>query len=147
MQIPQLLLGSNLILCAILTGLIWTIQVVHYPSFLGVGSEYFASWHQKHMSSITFLVGPLMLLEAGAALVILNYYSNFSPSWLLLISSGLVLFVFLNTFFFAVPLHDQLVKYGYNEKVIHRLIQTNWCRTIAWTLRLGVLIYLYVKSL
>lgn len=144
MQVADILL-ANIVLCALLTGLIWTIQVVHYPSFLGVGELQFATWHQQHMNSITFLVGPLMLLEAMAALGFLSFTSHFQPGFLVFLASGLVLFIFAHTFIIAAPLHGVLVKTGYDEALIKKLVATNWWRTIAWTLRLGILIYLYFQ--
>ena len=52
--------------CA-LVGLIWTMQVVHYPLLKQVGPEEFVAYHARHMALITWLVGPLMLAELGSA--------------------------------------------------------------------------------
>jgi membrane-bound metal-dependent hydrolase YbcI (DUF457 family) len=46
-----------------LVGLIWTMQVVHYPLFAQVGREAFVAFHESHLRLITGLVGPLMLIE------------------------------------------------------------------------------------
>ena len=46
-----------------LVGLIWTIQLVHYPLFDGVGAEGFAAYERRHAAAITWLVAPLMLGE------------------------------------------------------------------------------------
>ncbi len=55
-----------------LLGLIWTIQVVHYPLFKEVGKESFIAYHERHMRFITWVVGLLMLAEVGSAAVLLN---------------------------------------------------------------------------
>ena len=55
----------NLVLCAILTGLIWTIQVVHYPSFVYLGQHGFADGYRHHLRGIIPLTGVLMTAEEG----------------------------------------------------------------------------------
>ena len=44
----KLLLLLNFGFAAFLTGLIWTIQLVHYPSFGLVGKAEFVQFHQAH---------------------------------------------------------------------------------------------------
>jgi|EP01047_Picozoa_sp_COSAG01_P015167 hypothetical protein len=53
-----------------LVGLIWTIQLVHYPLFAAVGRKNFAKYEQQHTRRITVLVMPLMLAELGTAAIL-----------------------------------------------------------------------------
>jgi hypothetical protein len=115
----------------VLCGLIWTIQVVHYPLFGDVGPENFHSFHGRHMRLITWIVAPLMFLEMGSAGLLLFGGEH---SWLFLLSLMALAVVWLSTVVSQVPMHDQLVR-GYNAEVIRRLVLTNWWRTLAWTLR------------
>ncbi|MAJ47314.1 MAG: hypothetical protein CBC35_08705, partial [Planctomycetes bacterium TMED75] len=46
-----------------LVGLIWTIQLVHYPLFELVGEESQVDYQKEHMNRITWVVAPLMLIE------------------------------------------------------------------------------------
>lgn len=46
-----------------LIGLIWTIQLVHYPLFAQVGRHTFKAYHHRHTTQITWVVAPLMLME------------------------------------------------------------------------------------
>ena len=46
-----------------LVGLIWTIQVVHYPSFSYVDNDHYIDFQHFHMRAITYIVMPLMLFE------------------------------------------------------------------------------------
>lgn len=62
------LLVANLSATLVLVGLIWTIQIVHYPLFLRVGAQEWAQFHAEHSARITLLVGPLMLAEVALAL-------------------------------------------------------------------------------
>ena len=52
-----------------MTGLIWLIQCVHYPLFAQVGAEAFQDYHARHTQWITPIVGPLMLIELGTAVL------------------------------------------------------------------------------
>lgn len=54
-----------------LVGLIWTIQIVHYPLFEQVGEDSFVTYHARHMWLITWVAGPLMLAEVGIAALLL----------------------------------------------------------------------------
>jgi len=52
---------------------------------------------------------------------------------------SLVLLIWIITFFFAIPLHEQLAQKGYGQQAIQQLTQINWYRTLAWTLRFMIL--------
>ena len=80
-QLAALLLLANLILAAVLTGLILTIQWVHYPLFGAVGEEAFREYHRLHNLWITQLVGPLMVAEAGAAAALVLFRGTLVPDW------------------------------------------------------------------
>ena len=51
-----------------LMGLIWIVQVVHYPLMAEVGAESYSAYQQGHMQRITWVVAPTMVLEALTAL-------------------------------------------------------------------------------
>ena len=56
-------LGTTLLM----VGVIWIVQVVHYPLFSGVGTDGWAAYEAAHQSRITLIVGPLMLAELATA--------------------------------------------------------------------------------
>ena len=134
----------NFTLSTLLTGLIWTIQLVHYPGFLGVGADGFLAYQQNHMRNISYLVIPLMLAELIMAGLLQYYHQGLSP-WSIYLSTGLVIFIWATTFFVSSPLHGKLVTYGYEASVIQQLVVTNWLRTVAWSLRTGILFYLVIQ--
>ena len=85
------LLLISLAVSAVLTGLIWTIQVVHYPGFLGVGTDGFLAYQHNHMRTISYLVIPLMLAELGLACWL--PFSGNNITWPIYLSSALVIFI------------------------------------------------------
>lgn len=113
-----------------LTGLIWFVQVVHYPLMGAVGASGFAAYHAAHARLTSLVVGPLMLVEAAAAI----WLALERPSAMAWLGVALLLVVWGATFFVAVPRHN-LLSGGFDPTVIDSLVATNWLRTGAWTLR------------
>jgi hypothetical protein len=112
-----------------LVGLIWIVQLVHYPLMCFVSANKFAEFEAAHCSRISWIVAPAMALEVLSGLwcaVLLGYNSIF------LVSLALLVVVWASTAFIQVPLHNKLSN-GLNERCIERLVRTNWLRTIAWT--------------
>ena len=127
----------ELVCCLILTGLIWTIQLVHYPSFLFVDKMRFSTFEKFHTNRICILVLPLMMLEATAGVYIwINSEIN-EPIFLWNVLG--ISLTWISTFVLSVPCHKKLGA-GYDKTVIERLILTNWPRTILWTARSALLI-------
>ena len=136
-------LTLQLISCAFLSGLIWTVQVLQYPTFKFVSETQFQRFHGFHTKRITFVVLPMMVLElvTGAALVL-----NAADSIMLWLNLFGIVLIWLCTFFISVPLHNLLAQEG-NTKTIERLISTNWVRTILWSVRLCLLLYVFLENI
>ena len=112
-----------------LFGLIWTIQLVHYPSFRYVPD--FTDFHSYHTGSISLIVAPLMVAELAVS-AWMAYRTNVAFSWL--VPLLLVLAIWAITFFRAIPLHESLARLR-DDAVIESLIAINWPRTLLWTLK------------
>src|SRR4051812_40337531 len=91
--------------CACMTGLIWLVQLLHYPAFAVIENPKFTTFHAEHTRRITYLVGPLMGIEFLSALGLL--YLNARES-LLQVNFLLLLLTFISTAALSVPLHSQL---------------------------------------
>ncbi len=121
-----------------MVGVIWFVQVVHYPLFRSVGRANFVVYENQHTRRIGWLVGALMPIEAltGLALVIAPPESLSAALPLL----GLILIAALwaTTWLVQVPLHRSLSR-GFDETLHVRLTNSNWIRTAMWTGR-GLLV-------
>lgn len=114
-----------------LVGLIWTVQLVHYPLFAEVGPEHFGGYHARHTRQITWVVAPLMGVELVSA--VLLFAEGHREFWFL--ASGVALALnWLSTWLVQIPLHNRLAT-GFDSEAHRRLVKTNWLRTAAWTLR------------
>lgn len=58
-----------------MTGLIWFVQVVHYPLFGSAGRDIFAGYERAHQRRTGWVVGPPMLVELATALAMLRISS------------------------------------------------------------------------
>ena len=117
-----------------MAGVIWFVQLVHYPAYREVGSTEFAAYQAGHPRRTGWVVAPLMLTEAASAAWLLwSPPAAIAASWLWL---GLLLIAvcWASTALLQIPLHLRLTA-GRDGPTIERLIRTNWIRTIAWTLR------------
>ena len=136
---PDLLAQSAATLA--LCGLIWTVQVVHYPLFARVGEAAFRGYHEAHTRLMTIVVAPLMAVELGTALWwIASPVPGVTPAaaW---IGLALVLVCWLSTAFIQVPQHRRLAV-GFDAPTHRALVRSNWIRTVAWTARGALCLWL-----
>jgi hypothetical protein len=117
-----------------MTGLIWFVQVVHYPLFARVPAEGFVPYERAHVQRTGWVVGPPMLIEVGtAAWIILRVPATAANPWFLA-AFLLLLVIWIATAAFSVPAHGVLSERP-DAAVIRRLVATNWIRTAGWTAR------------
>jgi hypothetical protein len=64
------ILLAHLAATLFMVGVIWFVQVVHYPLFSRVGPEKFSLYSEAHSRLTTYVVGPPMLAEASTALLL-----------------------------------------------------------------------------
>lgn len=124
-----------------MTGLIWVIQVVHYPLFARVGAAGYREYQMAHQGLITLVVGPAMLVEAAAALLLLLERRDA----LTLAGALLLAAVWASTAFLQVPAHNALSG-GFDAEAHARLVGTNWIRTIGWTARGFIALLLLTRN-
>jgi hypothetical protein len=129
---------ANVIVTAVLVGLIWTIQWVHYPLFAAVPAAAFPAYHAAHVARITPLVGPLMVAELVLAAA--WWWQSWRAGQGLRVASvglALVAVAWIATALLSVPLHERLAD-GAEPLLVAALVRTNLVRAIAWTVRLAV---------
>lgn len=122
-----------------LVGLVWFVQVVHYPLFARVPGDAFAVYEREHAKRTTWVVAPLMGVEAVCAAVLLAV----EPGVLTALGALLVGAIWASTFLVQVPCH-RILQRGWDEAAHRRLVRTNWLRTGAWSARGAIAIALLV---
>ena len=125
----------HLLSTALMVGIIWVIQIVHYPSFHYIDKSRYVSFQNFHMNKISYIVIPVMSIEAISGIILL--YDD--QTVLFIISLIILLVIWTLTAFYFTRTHHLLAK-GYKKEIIRKLVQLNWVRTGLWTLRLVILI-------
>jgi hypothetical protein len=135
----SLVAAAHLLTTFAMVGLIWFVQIVHYPIMASFDRENFASHEKEHCDRTGWVVVPLMLVEifTFALLLIEGIRSN-----AFLISGLLLGVIWASTFLIQVPLHRKLLE-GWNAEQHRRLVTTNWIRTAAWTGRSFLLSWIW----
>lgn len=118
-----------------MVGLIWFVQIVHYPLMGTVPAESFAGFEEVHRRRTTWVVCPVMLVEGACAVLLLwlPREASGTAKWLW-VGLGLLATIWASTFAIQVPLHRRLAS-GFERETWRRLVTTNWLRTLAWTAR------------
>ena len=129
----DLLLTVHLVSACIMVGVIWFVQLVHYPLLAVVPIESAKQVAEKHQKWTGIVVGPPMVVEGVSTLIL---WAN-TPSgvwwWLTWVNGACLAVALLCTIFLSVPRHARMVE-APDAQVGKELVRTNWPRTIAWTM-------------
>lgn len=127
--------------CLFLTGLIWTVQLVHYPSFMYISDFSFQQFSSFHQKKISLIVGPLMALELVTGIILIAENNHY----VLLINFLGILLTMAATILISMPLHRILTRRK-AYPVIKKLVSTNWIRTFLWSGRSLLLFYFVLQK-
>lgn len=130
----DIVLVVNLLATWTMVGVIWFVQVVHYPLLSVVPVESAASVAVEHQRRTGWVVGAPMALEGVSTLALLFMVPQ-GVAWFVPWLAGIPLAVALGaTIFLSVPRHERMAR-DPDIEVGRELVTTNWVRTIAWTSR------------
>lgn len=122
-----------------MTGLIWFVQVVHYPLLVEVGEREFARFHELHSRRVTWIVLPVMAVELVTALVLALAPPDGVPGGLAWTGLALAAGTWVSTALIQAPAHGRLGRQR-TERQVGRLVAGNWLRTGLWTAHGAVVI-------
>lgn len=115
-----------------MVGVIWIVQLVHYPLLALVGTDRSMEVADRHQRAISFVVGPPMAVEGLTTLALLITRPD-RVSWWLPWAGAVSLAVALGcTVLLSVPRHARMAARP-DPEVGAELVRTNWPRTIAWS--------------
>ena len=128
-----------------MVGLIWFVQIVHYPLFGYVGSKEFETFHEHHKTLITPVVGFVMIVELVTTVILIFQIPVGIPNWTVIVGIILIGVIWISTLFLQIPYHNKLSS-KFDKNVIMMLVNTNWIRTICWSLR-GIIVLIMLDTL
>ncbi len=141
----QILVLTHVFATLFMVGLIWFVQIVHYPLFAHVGTSEFKVYEELHQRLTTWVVAPVMLVELATALALVK---SAPTEWTTLVwgGLGLALLIWLVTATLSVPAHKTLAV-EFSTDAYRKLVSTNWIRTIAWTVRGMLVLFLAYRCM
>ncbi len=141
----SLVLLLNAAAALYMTGVIWFVQVVHYPLFDGVAAADWPAYHARHTRRTGYVVAPVMIVElATAALLVFDRPDGVGAGLAL---AGLVLAIaaWILTLGVATPDHGRLSG-GWDARIARRLVTVGWGRTAAWTAHAAVALAMVAQA-
>lgn len=125
----------HLVSTSIMVGVIWIIQLVHYPTFLFIDKQKYMKFQEFHMSRVSYIVMPTMIAELFSGIYILFYNNVLIVNTFFLLASFSLFLNWVITALVFVKIHNGLL-IKYEKNIILLLVKLNWLRTILWSLRL-----------
>lgn len=122
--------ASTLYMC----GLIWFVQIVHYPLLANVPAADAPGYAQAHQRRTAWVVIPAMVIEAITAGLLCIWPPAGFPRWASVLAAVGVVVIWISTFSLQVPRHARLAR-SFDPQAQRELVRTNWLRTASWSLR------------
>jgi len=129
----------HLVSTSFMVGVIWIVQLVHYPTFLFIDEQKSYDFQKFHMSRISYIVMPAMTTELFSGIYIYIYSNMAIDSNLFLLALTVLIINWIITALVFVKMHNKLL-INYKIEIISLLVKWNWLRTLLWSVRLILLL-------
>jgi hypothetical protein len=130
----QLIVWLQLAASLVMVGVIWYVQLVHYPLMARAERQGFSDFHRQHSRRTGWVViGPMVVEAITSTLLVVPGVATV-PRPAAAAGLALVVLLWLSTFAVQVPLHHRLSR-GFDAAAHGRLVATNWVRTVLWSAR------------
>lgn len=133
-RVENVVLLANLVATVVMIGVIWFVQIVHYPLLSVVPVEAAAATAVEHQRRTGFVVAAPMAVEGVTTLALLVAVPDGVAAWMPWVGGVLLAVALGSTVFLSVPRHARMAA-NPDARVGRELVVTNWPRTIAWTAR------------
>lgn len=146
MDVAEVALVANLVASAVMVGIIWFVQRVHYPLLALVGTDRAAEVALEHQRRTGQVVGLPMVVEGVSTLLLLVERPDAVSAVWPWVGAVLLAVALGSTIMLSVPRHARMATHP-DDEVGRSLVRTNWPRTVAWTLRGSVGVIMLVQVL
>lgn len=145
------LVNLPLLLCLFSTlynvGVIWFLQLNHYPLYAKVGCGEFRDYMTTHNRRILLPIVLPSIIALAASLLLLWQRPFGVPIWGVSAIIFFNLVILLSTISVQGKAHNALARDGYSESLVQKIIHTNWIRTAAWTINGLLLIWMTAMAI
>ena len=131
-----------------MVGVIWFVQLVHYPLLGGPGRAAepgFVAYQRENTRRTSWVVVLPMTIEALTAAALVALPVPGVPRAAVWTGLALVAVIWLSTALLQVPRHGRLER-GYDAAAHRGLVATNWLRTLAWSVRAGIVLWMTLRA-
>jgi len=132
---PETVLAAQALASSAMCGLIWFVQVVHYPLFAHTDTTHSPAYPDENQRRTAPVVIPPMLVEAATATLIALNPPPAIGRTMALAGLAMVAGLWLSTLLVQMPLHGRLKHAGHTPEAVAALVRTNWLRTALWSAR------------
>ena len=129
----------------VMLGVALDMQFVHYPLFERVGREGFAAYEREHQRRIVWIVIPAMSVEGVCACMVAARPLAGVSATLAYTGLTIAFGLWLSTAFLQVPQHRKLQN-GFDEPAYRTLLASNWIRTIGWSARAVLALWMMASA-
>ena len=123
-------------------GLIWFVQLVHYPLFGRLPAETAQAYWRENRRITPRCVLPPMLVEGLTAVLLAVSPPTTIGRGPAVLGLGLVTAAWASTAAVQMPLHARLGRGSADPDVVRRLVRSNWLRTGLWTARAALALWM-----
>jgi hypothetical protein len=115
-----------------MVGLIWFVQIVHYPLLSVVPVESAGTVAMEHQRRTAWVVMLPMATQGFTSLALLRWVPTGVDTWLPWGNAVCVGIALASTVLLSVPRHSRMAT-NPTSTIGRELVVTNWPRTIAWS--------------
>ena len=132
-------------------GLIWFVQIVHYPLMGMLPDQISLRYAAEHQWRTTWIVAPVMGVEAISGLLVVFVHPVGMGPGVASLGFLLIVFIFYRTGVVHVPQHRFLASQHEvdtcRDETCRELVRSNWLRTVAWTIRGALVVFMLVECI
>ena len=140
----DVLMIANAVATWVMVGVIWFVQVVHYPLLAVVPTESARETAVEHQRRTSFVVMAPMTVEGVTTLWLMFDRPDGVDWWLAWLGGVFVAIALLSTVLLSVPRHSRMANEP-TDTIGRELVVTNWPRTVAWTAHGIVCVFLLLQ--
>jgi len=137
-----LVLAAQAVASAAMCGLIWFVQIVHYPLFARTDATHDPGYAAENQRRTAPVVLPPMLVEAATAAWLVVSPPAAIGRTIAVAGFLVVAALWLSTLLVQMPLHARLRREGHAPATVAALVRSNWLRTVLWTARAGLAMWM-----
>lgn len=129
------LLAAQAVASGAMCGVIWFVQIVHYPLFARIPSADGRVYAVENQRRTAWVVLPFMLVE-GATAALVAVFPPAGVGWPAALAGAVaVVALWASTLAVQMPLHGRLAAAGHEPATVAALVRSNGVRTMLWTFR------------